>query len=87
MLEKKIYSSWAFKENEREKSAINYEIYEEIKDKAKVKCVGHGYAHAKYEVLENPNNLSKLELALICDDGNLCFGYRTEGDLIVIHTD
>ena len=86
-LEKRIYSPWAFTENEREKAKINYEIYKEIKDKAKVKWLGSGYGHKKYEVVSNPHNLSREELALICDGGNLCFGYRTDGDLIVIHTD
>ena len=87
MLERKIYSPWAFTENENEKAKINREIYQEIKDKAVVEWVGSGYGHTKYKVVSNPHNLSTLELALICDEGNLCFGYRTEGDLIVIHTD
>jgi len=86
-LERRIYSPWAFTENESEKSKINYEIYEEIKDKAEVKWVGSGYGHKKYEVVSNPNNLTMDELALICDGGNLCYGYRLKGDLIVIHTD
>lgn len=87
MLEKKIYSPWAFSENESEKQKINYEIYQEIKDKAIVKFVGSGYAHSKYKIVSNPDNLNITELALICDSGNLCFGYRTRGDLIIIYTD
>jgi len=87
MIEKKIYNEWAFEENAFEKAQMNMRIYEEIKDKAKVELVGKGYAHEKYRVLSNPYNLSIAELALICDSGNLCFGYRTEGDLIIIHTD
>lgn len=87
MLERRIYNSWAYSQNETEKSEINREIYEEIKDKAEVEWVGSGYGHTKYKVISNPNNLSELELALICDSGNLCFGYRTEGGFIVIHTD
>lgn len=86
-MEKKIYSSYAFSENEEEKHRINREIYEEIKDKVEVKLVGTGYAHAKYEVVSNPENLSTSELALVCDRGNLFFGYRTEGDLIIIYKD
>ncbi len=86
-LEKRIYSQWAFAVNGVEKSKVNHEIYKEIKEKAEVKWVKSGYGHKKYEVVSNPHNLSKEELALICDSGNLCFGYRTEGDLIVIHTD
>jgi hypothetical protein len=104
-LERKIYSSYAFSENEREKMKINYEIYQELKKKAAVvyreedtteemkkeKSVlldyKHGYGHTVYKILSNPHNLSMLELALVCDGGNLCFGYRIEYGNIVIHTD
>jgi hypothetical protein len=101
MIERRIYSSYAFTADEREKSKINYEIYkkaivvsreenatEEIKtEKSVVLDYKHGYAHTVYKVLSNPHKLSTLELALICDGGNLCFGYRMEGSNIVIHTD
>lgn len=104
-IERKIYSSYAFSKHEREKSKINFEIYQELKEKAvviykeedateelkKEKAVlldyKHGYAHTVYRVLSNPHNLSTLELALVCDGGNLCFGYRMENGNIVIHTD
>ena len=87
MLERKIYSGWAFSDNPEEKFRINKEIYQEIKDKAKVRPIKSRYGTTYYRVLENPENLSELELALICDKGNLCFGYRREGDYIVIYTD
>lgn len=86
-MEKKVYSPWAYTENAEEKAKINQKIYQEIKDKATTKCVGTGYAHKIYEVVSNPENLSQSELALICDEGNLCFGYRIEAGQIVIHTD
>lgn len=104
-IEKKIYSLWAYTENEDEKCKINHEIFEELKPKTKqvyisnpaseddlnkymcYECVQNGYGHQKYRILSNPHNFSTLQLALVCDKGNLCFGYRTEGDLIVIHTD
>ena len=105
-MERKVYSSWAFTENEREKGKTNYQIYkEELEPKSKsfwgdsqptdedlknfmcYKCAGSGYAHTKYQILSNPFNFSKHEQALICDGGYLCFGYRVEGGLIVIHTD
>lgn len=86
-MEKRIYSGWAFSADEAEKAHINREIYEEIKDKAKVSLIKTGYAHKVYEVVSNPENLSKDALALIADRGNLCFGYRTNGDQIIIHTD
>jgi len=104
-IEKRIYSSYAFSENDIEKMKINIEIYKELKEKAVViynqekatdellkgKTVlldyKHGYAHTDYKVLSNPHNLSTLEMALVCDGGNLCFGYRTSGNIITIQTD
>ena len=87
MIEKKVYSGYAFTENSDEKIKINREIYEEIKDKAKVEFHHAGYGYAAYKVIDNPEHLSSIELALICDSGNLCFGCRMKGELIVIHTD
>lgn len=52
-----------------------------------VEYCGTGYAHKKYRVIKNKPNLSNQDLAIICDDGNLCFGYRMEGGLICVHTD
>jgi hypothetical protein len=52
-----------------------------------VASAGSGYAHIKYKVLRNAPGLSIKDLAIICDQGNLCFGYRTEGTLICVHTD
>lgn len=50
------------------------------------KLVDMGFGQNKYKILSNPHNFSDLELALICDQGNLCFGYKREGSYIVIHT-
>lgn len=104
-IERRIYSSYAFTENEQEKAKINYRIYnEDLKPKAKhfyvtepteqetkeftcCKCINHGYGHNVYRILSNPHKFDTLQLALICDSGNLCFGYRLEGNNIVIHTD
>lgn len=44
-LEKRVYSPWAFTENEDEKRTSNYELYKEIKDKARVLGESTGYAH------------------------------------------
>lgn len=100
-LQKKIYSSWAFTENEFEKGNINCEIYEELCKKYKIsRCEVEnpddydivldrtpGYNHSTYRVIKNTTNLSQLELALICDSGNLCFGYRMKGSLFYIFED
>ncbi len=48
---------------------------------------GGGYAHSLYEVYKNIPNLTTKELALICDDGNLCFGYSKRSGNIAIYTD
>jgi len=60
---------------------------DDLKEFTCYECIGHGYANKKYKILSNPHNFSTLQLALICDSGNLCFGYRTEGSNIVIYTD
>lgn len=52
-----------------------------------VTMVGVGYAHHKYRVLVNKPQLSTKDLAIICDEGNLPFGYRVQGGLIYVHTD
>lgn len=52
-----------------------------------IQCIGTGYAHKKYRVVKNGPVLSTKDLAIICDGGNLCFGYRTEGNVICVHTD
>lgn len=39
MIERKVYNSWAFQQNESEKGKINREIYEELKNKYKIKKV------------------------------------------------
>lgn len=71
-------------------------IYQEMwdaRDKALAKFdvvverAGVGYAHTKYRVVKNGPNLSTQDLAIICDQGNLCFGYRTEGSIICVYTD
>lgn len=55
---------------------------------------GTEYASQKYTVVKNAPSLPEDVLALICDDGNLCFGYRAPGfgyydrrGTIIIHTD
>ena len=34
-----------------------------------------GYSHMEYDIFKKPAELTDDEIALICDDGNLCFGY------------
>lgn len=92
-LEKKVYSPWAYTENESEKCKINRELYEEIKDKAHCVGGGNGYGHnINYMVIDDQDYFNKLEeekgikevinqIALISDQGNLCFDYTFLGKL------
>lgn len=102
-MEIKVYSPWAFTENEREKSKINHEMNEQLKQKYRVYRNGSQiyledgvdlnfddydiiigrktcYHHGEYIVYKNMPKLTNDELALLCDDGNLCFGYTYDGE-------
>ena len=111
-VERKIYSSWAFTNNEKEKAQINAEIYNELKSKYRIsfsdrvynsecKCVEPihydnydlvlictvGYARNTFKILKNTTDLSLEEIVLICDHGNLCFGYSATENTIDVYTD
>lgn len=110
-MENKVYSGWAFKENGITMSAINKQIYQNLKSKIKMCYVDfktkildctqkdleqyccitpdrRGYGHIQYRILSNPHNLSYDELALACDGGNLCYGYRQiSSDTLAIYID
>ena len=101
MTKNKIYSKWAFTENESEKAKSNRDAYNELKEKYKILKLSDGnhrrpteeelenhdivysrkacYHHGEYIVYKKPRELTELEMALICDGGNLCFGYTTGG--------
>ncbi len=40
-----------------------------------------------HRVYKNGPGLSVTELALLCDEGNLCIGYRMQGSLIRVSED
>lgn len=108
-MERKVYSSYAFKENEIEKMRINRKIYEELEAKykiLKVSDIDHEepskeelkqndivysrkacYGHGEYRIYKCPDEVSVDELALICDGGNLCFGYRGDKKFISVSED
>lgn len=46
-----------------------------------------GEIHYHWEVIKNTAGLTPDELALICDKGNLCFGYFMHKNSITICTD
>ncbi len=61
-------------------------VVTKARDGVKYEFVGQGYAHERYKILSNPKGLGDRELAEICG-GSLPFGFRREGNLIIIHTD
>lgn len=75
-------ASQEYSSKEKRYIPINQEDYDII-----IEFEKSGYAHKKYRVIKNAPKLSNQDLAIICDCGNLCFGYRMEGQLICIHTD
>lgn len=46
-----------------------------------------GYAHSDFSVIDMPEWMTMAEAALVIDRGNLCFGFRTGGSTVTIHTD
>ena len=108
-MEKKVYSSYAFEENEVEKMQINKTIYNELKSKykiIKVSDIDHKepskeelekydivysrkacYAHGEYRIYKCTDEITLDEIALICDDGNLCFGYKGNRNYLSVFED
>ena len=98
-----VYSNYAFSENAKKKAELNRESYIRLKDKYKIlkyskqrdsedfdiilRFCGPEYHSFSYIVEKNTPSLTDHELALICDNGNLCFGYTIEDRRIVIFTD
>lgn len=62
---------------------------QELDTKCVVKPIGISYGTANYRILNNPPHLhlSKDEIALFCDDGNLPFGFGSRGNYISVYTD
>lgn len=109
MIERKIYNSWAFTSNEKEKYEMNKQIFQNLKSKykiCKVSDVNHKeptaeqlnendivysrsaeYLQGDYRIYKCPDEVTTIEIALICDEGNLCFGYRGDKKHIVVFED
>lgn len=45
------------------------------------------YGHGEYRIYKCPNEVTLDELALICDGGNLCFGYRGDKKFLSVSED
>ena len=57
-------------------------------DKTVIKFVKFGeYYEKRFKVVHNGAGLTTEQCAIAADEGNLCFGYHTKGDLICVHTD
>lgn len=70
MLEKKIYSGYAFSENEHEKLAINHEIYKELLEKYKVYKKERIYSPYKNNSEDNtPEILETHDLVYVREAG------------------
>lgn len=80
---------------------MNRTIYNELKEKYRISsykvdnlddydivldCT-QGMHYSVYKIIKNNTQLSDLELALICDDGRLCFGYSRHGNKFYINED
>ena len=96
MIERKIYSNWAFSDNEKEKGQMNIEIVHELKKKYKINQGEDSdiiftskpcFLRTKYYIEKCPDSVTLDELALICDNGNLCFGYSGTKKLIEVSED
>lgn len=98
-----VYSNYAFSEDAKKKAELNRESYIRLKDKYTIlkyseqrnsedfdiilRFCGPEYHSFSYIVEKNTPSLTDHELALICDNGNLCFGYSINNNKITIFTD
>jgi ribosomal silencing factor RsfS len=83
-----VFVGWAVMNDRQMKAQINREIYEEIKDKAELKFIENKSTNEKryFLINDNPENLSDDKLALIADNGSLCFGYERNDNILLIYT-
>ena len=51
-----------------------------------VEPAGISRDYVRYRVVKNKPELSTLDLAIICDVGNLTFGHSAKDDMIYVHT-
>jgi hypothetical protein len=71
-------NGWAFTENEKAISCNRYSRYKELKalnqPLIKIDSRESGYAHKIYRGEVLMEGLSELDVLLLCDNGNTCFG-------------
>lgn len=47
----------------------------------------HTFTRANYDIYKVPKELARDEIALILDEGNLCFGYTSNGSSYTVYED
>ncbi|MGU9239984.1 hypothetical protein ACV3Z1_14710 [Clostridium perfringens] len=68
-------SGWAFAKNADELRDERYNRFKELNKKdIKIESVSTTYARKTYKGTLLNKNLSDLDILLLCDDGNTCFG-------------
>lgn len=66
---------WAFEKNEEEMRDERFNRYKQLnKDDIEIETVSLGYAHTDYKGKIKNKELSELDILLLCDGGNTCFG-------------
>jgi hypothetical protein len=73
----KINTKWSIEHNK-----LNMDDFDIVYEGA-----GTGYGTSSYKIIKNILELPNEYLALLCDHGNLCFGYALRSGNICIYTD
>lgn len=81
-----------YEELHKKYKIVGMEEYLRAEDKEQfdvvIKLLKTGYAQKKYQIVVNKPKLPMSACALLCDRGNLCFGYSADfGNVITIYTD
>lgn len=69
---------WVGEKNYQEIQEQRHNRYKELEDKKaiSIESVKVGYAQKTYTGTINDPNISDLDILIICDEGNTCFGGR-----------